>query len=204
GGAARAPGGVRAAGEAMGALGGRRATRRDEMAGDRKAGPAPTAAGQRLSQARAIGGEIRHVDRALTEAEESLRLNPRKRWIPYVSSALRDGLETLEHAATTVRGIARSIGDETRAGDGVLPGGEAARRGRRVGVGAPRRGGRDVGASGPRRRRRQAGRRGAPPTARDRLGRAAGAGTAGPGQAHRSAARRARGRGGAAGLAPAR
>jgi hypothetical protein len=79
------------------------ATLLDEMANDLETGSAETTAGQRLSQARAIGGEVRHVDRALAEAEESLRLNPRKRLLPFVSSALRDGVETLEHAATTVR-----------------------------------------------------------------------------------------------------
>jgi aromatic acid exporter family member 1 len=120
GGLVFAPVRVQPAEEAIEDLGRQLATLLDEMASDLEAGSATTAAGQRLSQARSIGGEIRHVDRALTEAEESLRLNPRKRWIPYISSALRDGLETLEHAATTVRGIARSIVDETRAGDGVL------------------------------------------------------------------------------------
>lgn len=96
------------------------ATLLDEMANDLETGSAETTAGQRLSQARAIGGEVRHVDRALAEAEESLRLNPRKRLLPFVSSGLRDGVETLEHAATTVRGIARSIADETRLDDGAL------------------------------------------------------------------------------------
>jgi Aromatic acid exporter family member 1 len=96
------------------------ATLLDEMANDLETGSAETTAGQRLSQARAIGGEVRHVDRALAEAEESLRLNPRKRLLPFASSALRDGVETLEHAATTARGIARSIADETRLDDGAL------------------------------------------------------------------------------------
>jgi Aromatic acid exporter family member 1 len=96
------------------------ATLLDEMANDLETGSAETTAGQRLTQARAIGGEVRHVDRALAEAEESLRLNPRKRLLPFVSSALRDGVETLEHAATTARGIARSIADETRLDDGAL------------------------------------------------------------------------------------
>jgi hypothetical protein len=120
GGLVFAPLRVQPAEEAIDDLSRQLATLLDEMAGDLEAGSAETTAGQRLSQARAIGGEIRHVDRALAEAEESLRLNPRKRWIPYVSSALRDGLETLEHAATTVRGVARSIADEARLDDGVL------------------------------------------------------------------------------------
>jgi hypothetical protein len=111
---------VQPAEEAIDDLSRQLATLLDEMADDLETGSAETTAGQRLAQARAIGGEIRHVDRALAEAEESLRLNPRKRLLPYVSSALRDGLETLEHAATTVRGVARSIADETRLDDGAL------------------------------------------------------------------------------------
>jgi hypothetical protein len=111
---------VQPAEEAIDDLSRQLATLLDEMANDLETGSAETTAGQRLSQARAIGGEIQHVDRALAEAEESLRLNPRKRLLPYVSSALRDGLEALEHAATTVRGIARSIADETRLDDGAL------------------------------------------------------------------------------------
>jgi hypothetical protein len=54
------------------------------------------------------------VDRALTEAEESLRLNPRKRWLPYSAATLRAALTTLERATTTVRGVARSIVDESQ------------------------------------------------------------------------------------------
>lgn len=68
-------------------------------------------ASSRLSAARALSREIRDVDRALAESEESLRLNPRGRSRPHVGVALRDGLETLEHAAVTVRGITRSVAD---------------------------------------------------------------------------------------------
>jgi hypothetical protein len=100
----------------------------DEQANDLAAGSAMTTAGQRLSRARAIGGEIQHVDRALGEAEESLRLNPRRGLLPYVSFALRDGLEALEHTTTTIRGIARSVADETRFDDGALSDGETRTR----------------------------------------------------------------------------
>jgi hypothetical protein len=92
----------------------------DQMADDLEAGSAAARAGDRLAQARGLGREIQHVDRALAEAEESLRLNPRKRWLPQTGTMLRDALETLERATTTARGVAASIADEVRLDDGAL------------------------------------------------------------------------------------
>jgi hypothetical protein len=86
----------------------------DQMADDLEAGLAAATAAERLAQARGLGREIQHVDRALTEAEESLRLNPRKRWLPYTTATLRAALATLERATTTLRGVARSIADEAQ------------------------------------------------------------------------------------------
>ncbi len=71
---------------------------------------------ERLDQARALGGEIARVDRALTESEESLRLNPGARILPEAAIPLRTGLETLERAAVTIRVIARWTADASRAG----------------------------------------------------------------------------------------
>ncbi len=69
-----------------------------------------SATDKRLYQARQVTGEIQKVDQALAKAAESLRLNPRGRSLAHASAALRDGLETLEHAAVTVRGsLARSL-----------------------------------------------------------------------------------------------
>ena len=48
-----------------------------------------------LVQARSLGGEIRRVDDALREAEESVRLNPRGLRLPYAAVSLRGRLETL-------------------------------------------------------------------------------------------------------------
>ncbi len=76
---------------------------------------------ERLDQARALGGEIARVDRALTESEDSLRLNPGARILPEAAIPLRTGLETLERAAVTIRVIARWTADASRAGaDGPL------------------------------------------------------------------------------------
>jgi uncharacterized membrane protein YccC len=69
---------------------------------------------ERLAQARALGGEIGRVDRALTESEDSLRLNPGARILPQAAIPLRTGLETLERAAVTVRVIARWTADASR------------------------------------------------------------------------------------------
>ncbi|WP_434582097.1 FUSC family protein [Carbonactinospora thermoautotrophica] len=62
-----------------------------------------------LTQARRLGQEIHRVDRALTQAEESLRLNPRGLRLPHASLALRSGLDTLEHAAGIIRVLTRSF-----------------------------------------------------------------------------------------------
>lgn len=96
-----------------------------QLAADVLEGTIAGKAGERLSQARALAGEIRRVDRALAEAEDSLRLNPRGRLLPHTRFALRDGLETLEHAAVTVRGIARSLSDGFRPDTGPLSNEEA-------------------------------------------------------------------------------
>ena len=67
-----------------------------------------------LDQARALGNEITRVDEALQRAEESTKLNPRSMRLPYSTVTLRQSLETLEHAAITVRVLARSLTDTTR------------------------------------------------------------------------------------------
>jgi Aromatic acid exporter family member 1 len=73
---------------------------------------------QWLTQARALRDEIERVDDKLREAAESARLNPRALVTPVGTAeatettvALRGGLEALEHAALTLRGLARSVLD---------------------------------------------------------------------------------------------
>jgi fusaric acid resistance family protein len=75
-------------------------------------------AAQWLVQARALRDEIERVDDTLREAADSARLNPRALVLPAGATpvtattvALRGGLEALEHAALTLRGLARSVLD---------------------------------------------------------------------------------------------
>lgn len=67
-----------------------------------------------LAEARSLGGELQRVDEALRHAEESIRLNPQRVLLPEISADLPGGLETLEHAALTVRLLARLLADSTR------------------------------------------------------------------------------------------
>jgi hypothetical protein len=93
-----------------------------EGAGQGSADPADgdltAEARQWLVQARALRDEIERVDDALREAADSARLNPRALVLPsgatpvtVTTVALRGGLEALEHAALTLRGLARSVLD---------------------------------------------------------------------------------------------
>jgi hypothetical protein len=91
----------------------------DAVSGDADPVPAPDPAAVRdwLTQARALRDEIERVDDTLRGADDSVRFNPRSRigGVPdnllAVGAGLRGGLETLEHATVTVRGLARSILD---------------------------------------------------------------------------------------------
>jgi hypothetical protein len=79
-----------------------------------------------LAQARALRDEIERADDTLRQAADSVRLNPRSRLghgrpvlrqppgpddLLVTEVALRGGLETLEVATVTVRGLARSVQD---------------------------------------------------------------------------------------------
>ena len=77
-------------------------------------GPVQDSAGDWLRRARSAGGEIRRVDEALREAEDSVRLNPRSLRLPLSTISLRRGLESLEHEATALRVLCRSLADFTR------------------------------------------------------------------------------------------
>jgi hypothetical protein len=77
-----------------------------------------TEAAKWLVEARALRDEIERVDDKLREAAESARLNPRALVRPsgetpvtVTTVALRGGLEAFEHAALTLRGLARSVLD---------------------------------------------------------------------------------------------
>jgi Aromatic acid exporter family member 1 len=90
--------------------------------------------GNWLGQARSLGGEIQRVDDALRQAEDSVRLNPRGLRLLNAPVSLRGRLETLEHAAITVRGLARTLADSTRLADDVSPMQDPEARGRLAGV----------------------------------------------------------------------
>jgi hypothetical protein len=97
--------------------------------GDTATGPNAACVTEWLTQARALRDEIERVDDTLRQAADSVRLNPRSRLgqsllglarrrpVPddllVTEVALRGGVETLEHATVTVRGLARSILDST-------------------------------------------------------------------------------------------
>ena len=77
--------------------------------------PSPRRAGEWLDRTRALRGEIERLDDALGQAEESVRLNPRRRLLLADPAAgLREGVDTLERAATDMRVLARSVSDSAR------------------------------------------------------------------------------------------
>src|SRR5271170_3487607 len=73
----------------------------------------PRRAAEWLDRTRALRGEIERVDDALAQAEESVRLNPRRLRLANPAAGLRDGVDTLERAATDLRVLARAVADST-------------------------------------------------------------------------------------------
>jgi len=67
-----------------------------------------------VAGARSLTSEIQQVDDTLGEAEDSLRLTPRALRSDRTAVPLRNGLEALELAAITVRGLTRSLADNAR------------------------------------------------------------------------------------------
>jgi hypothetical protein len=86
----------------------------EEIAAGLRGEPGPGETEGWLARARALTGEIQRVDDALGEAEDSLRLKPRPLRPARTTVPLRNGLETLEHAMVTIRGLARSLADDAR------------------------------------------------------------------------------------------
>jgi uncharacterized membrane protein YccC len=76
----------------------------------------------RLRQARELDGPLGRARRDLGRAEDSLRLNPRRRRVGDPSADLGAALTTLEHSAILVRGLFRSLVDlDTVTGEGPEP-----------------------------------------------------------------------------------
>ncbi len=126
---------VQPAREAVGSLAGQLADLLGRMADDLTApagghgaadgdGPDRARVSEWLTEARALRDQIERVDDTLRQAADSVRLDPRGRLGPgplrrapagllITEVALRGGLDTLEHATVTVRGLARSVSDST-------------------------------------------------------------------------------------------
>ncbi|MDQ1624726.1 MAG: hypothetical protein QOJ49_224 [Actinomycetota bacterium] len=64
-----------------------------------------------LNAARDLGRDILRADRALAQAEESLRLNPRARRRRLAGRSLRSGLDALERSAVSLRGVCRTLAE---------------------------------------------------------------------------------------------
>ena len=75
---------------------------------------------ERLREARELDGEVGEAREAISQAEDSLRLNPRGRLVVGdPSDELREGMSTLEHSVILVRGLMRSLVDlDTATGGG--------------------------------------------------------------------------------------
>jgi hypothetical protein len=108
---------VQPAEEAIEELGHEMGALLDEMSEGLRRDPSHEETVDWLTRSRTLGRELARVDRALDDAEDSLRLNPRATSLPHASVALRTGLEALEHVWVTIRGLARSIADSTRGAD---------------------------------------------------------------------------------------
>jgi uncharacterized membrane protein YccC len=72
-----------------------------------------------LQDARRLNRHVPRVDRALTHAEESRRLNVRALRAPAVGVGMRAGLDALEYTSVSLRTLFRAIDDATRERTGV-------------------------------------------------------------------------------------
>jgi len=67
-----------------------------------------------MSEARDLSRHLPRIDKAVQDAEQSRRLNPRALVVPDTSSTLRADLDALEHTTVAVRSMFRSILDGVR------------------------------------------------------------------------------------------
>ena len=67
-----------------------------------------------LEESRRLSRHVPRIDRALAQAEQSRRLNPRALAQRDTTAVLRGGLESLEHTSVAVRSMFRSIADGVR------------------------------------------------------------------------------------------
>lgn len=64
-----------------------------------------------LAAARGLGRDILRADRVLATAETSLRYNPRAISRPHAATSLRSGLDAVERAVVSLRGVCRVLAD---------------------------------------------------------------------------------------------
>jgi hypothetical protein len=102
---------IRPAGEAIYELAADMAGVLEGAADDLAEGWSGEDAYERLLEARQLDGEVAEAREAIGRAEDSLRLNPRRRLVGDPSEELREGMSTLEHAVILVRGLCRSLVD---------------------------------------------------------------------------------------------
>jgi len=121
---------VQPAKEAVGELSRQMADVLSQMAEGLAEAPDPKRAAEWLDRSRALRGEIARVDDALAQAEESIRLSPRRLRSGDPAAGLRDGVDTLERAATDIRVLARSVADSARIDNEHSPVKEAETRAR--------------------------------------------------------------------------
>ena len=121
---------VQPAKEAVGELSRQMAGLLGQMAEGLAEAPDPKRAAEWLDRTRALRAEIERVDDALAEAEQSVRLNPRRLRVGDPAAGLRDGVDTLERAATDIRVLARSVADSARIDNEHSPVKEAETRAR--------------------------------------------------------------------------
>jgi uncharacterized membrane protein YgaE (UPF0421/DUF939 family) len=133
-GLAFAPMRVQPAKEALGELSRQMADLLSQMAKGLAEAPDPKRAAEWLDRTRALRGEIERVDDALAQADQSVRLNPRRLRVGDPAAGLRDGIDTLERAATDMRVLARSVADSARVESEHSPVKEAETRARLAAV----------------------------------------------------------------------
>jgi hypothetical protein len=102
---------VRPAGEAIYELADDMARVLEGAAADLAEGWSGEDAYERLQEARELDQEVGEAREAVRQAEDSLRLNPRRRLVGDPSDELREAMSTLEHSVILIRGLCRSLVD---------------------------------------------------------------------------------------------
>jgi hypothetical protein len=108
---------IRPAGEAIYELADDMARVLEGVAADLREGWSGEDTYERLLEARELDAEIGEAREAVGRAEDSLRLNPRRRIVGDPSDELQAAMTALEHSAILVRGLCRSlVGLDTHTG----------------------------------------------------------------------------------------